>query len=218
MTTLYTFFRSSASFRVRIALNLKGVIPDSAVVVNLREGEQSGQAFVGVNPQGLVPAWIDDNGMLAQSMAIMEYLDERYPDPALLPKSPFERARVRSLAQLIACEIHPLNNLRVLKYLKRSLQQDEEGVNKWYRHWCTEGLGSLERQLNADKFTGQFSHRDTPGLADCCLVPQIFNAQRYQTDLTPFPTVMRIFNECMKLKTFEDATPQKQPEAQLFKD
>ncbi len=145
MTTLYTFFRSSASFRVRIALNLKGIVPDQAVVVNLREGEQSGQAFVDVNPQGLVPAWVDENGMLAQSMAIMEYLDDRYPQPALLPKSPFERARVRSLAQLIACEIHPLNNLRVLKYLKRSLQQDEEGVNTWYRHWCTEGLGTLER-------------------------------------------------------------------------
>jgi maleylpyruvate isomerase len=218
MTTLYTFFRSSASFRVRIALNLKGVTPENAVVVNLRSDEQSGAAFVGVNPQGLVPAWVDDNGMLAQSLAIMEYLDERYPEPALLPKAPHERARVRGLAQLIACEIHPLNNLRVLKYLKRSLKQDEDSVNTWYRHWCTVGLSALERQLNADALTGQFMHRDQPGLADCCLVPQIFNAQRYQTDLTAFPTTMRIFNECMKLKAFDDATPLKQPEAELFKD
>jgi maleylpyruvate isomerase len=218
MTTLYTFFRSSASFRVRIALNLKGLVPDTTTVVNLRSGEQAAPEFLAVNPQGLVPAWVDQNGMLAQSLAIMEYIDERHPEPPLLPKSPYERARVRALAQLIACEIHPLNNLRMLKYLKNSLAQDEEQIALWYRHWCTEGLATLERQLNSEKLTGQFMHRDQPTLADCCLVPQVFNAQRYKTDLSAFRTTMAIFERCMKLPAFENATPAKQPEAALFKD
>ncbi len=218
MTTLYTFFRSSASFRVRIALNLKGIVPEQSVVVNLRAEEQSGSAFVAVNPQGLVPAWVDQNGMLAQSLAIMEYLEDRYPEPALLPKSPHERARVRGLAQLIACEIHPLNNLRVLKYLKKSMGQSEDQVGVWYRHWCANGLGLLERQLATDSMTGQFMHRNTPGLADCCLVPQIFNAQRYQTDLSAYPLTMAIFDRCMALKPFADAAPMNQPEAAQFEN
>ena len=215
MPTLYTFFRSSASFRVRIALNLKGILYDS-VVIGLPKGEQSGGDFMAVNPQGLVPAWADENGVLAQSLAIMEYIDEKYPGTPLMPKDLAGRARVRALAQLIACEIHPLNNLRVLKYLKAEVKQTEDQVNTWYRHWVAQGLAMLERQLVLDNTPGSYMHGDTPGLADCCLVPQIFNAKRFDCDLNPYPRVMAIFNRCMDLPAFDLAQPSKQSEASMY--
>ena len=215
MPTLYTFFRSSASFRVRIALNLKGISYDP-VVIGLPKGEQSGGDFMAVNPQGLVPAWADENGVLAQSLAIMEYIDEKYPATPLMPKDLAGRARVRALAQLIACEIHPLNNLRVLKYLKAEVKQTEDQVNTWYRHWVAQGLGILERQLVLDNTPGSYMHGDTPGLADCCLVPQIFNAKRFDCDLNPYPRVMAIFNRCMDLPAFDLAQPSKQSEASMY--
>ena len=215
MPSLYTFFRSSASFRVRIALNLKGISYDP-VVVGLPKGEQTGGDFMAVNPQGLVPAWVDENGVLAQSLAIIEYLDEKYPGHPLMPQDLIGRARVRGLAQLIACEIHPLNNLRILKYLKGPLKQNEDEVNVWYRHWVAQGLAMLERQLVLDTQTGRFVHGEAPSLADCCLVPQIFNAKRFDCDLTPYPRVMGIFDTCMALPAFDSAQPLKQAEANLF--
>ena len=215
MPTLYTFFRSSASFRVRIALNLKGVSYDP-IVIGLSKGEQSGVDFMAVNPQGLVPAWVDENGVLAQSLAIMEYIDEKYPGSPLMPKDLAARARVRALAQLIACEIHPLNNLRVLNHLRAELKQTDAQVNTWYRHWIAQGLGMLERQLVLDDQAGRYMHGDTPGLADCCLVPQIFNAKRFDCDLSPYPKVMAIFDQCMTLSAFELAQPSKQPEASMY--
>ncbi|HEX2648353.1 MAG TPA: maleylacetoacetate isomerase [Burkholderiales bacterium] len=209
---LYTYFRSSAAFRVRIALNLKGLAYDPAFV-HLAKGEHRKPDYATVNPQALVPALEDAGRLLNQSLAIIEYLDESRPFPPLLPKEAFARARVRSLSLLVACEIHPLNNLRVLQHLKRALGQSEEQVNAWYRHWIADGLAKLETAL-ADPATGRFSHGDTPGMADCCLVPQVFNAQRYQCDTTAYPTIMRIHAECMKLEAFDRAQPGKQPDAE----
>jgi maleylacetoacetate isomerase len=210
---LYTYFRSSAAFRVRIALNLKGLKYEPQLI-SLPKGVHRQAEYAKVNPQALVPTLIADDGLhLAQSLAIIEYLDETHPRPALLPGDVAEKARVRSLSLLIACEIHPLNNLRTLQYLKRELKLDEDQVNTWYRHWIAEGLGKLEAELKAPG-TGKFSHGDAPTMADCCLVPQIFNAQRYACDLAPYPTVMRVFDECMKLDAFDRAQPSRQPDAE----
>jgi len=209
---LYTYFRSSASFRVRIALNLKGLAYTPAFV-HLPKGEHRGAEYTAVNPQCLLPTLEDGSRLLTQSLAILEYLEETHPAPPLLPKGPFERARVRSLAMLVACEIHPVNNLRVLQHLKRALGQNEEQVNAWYRHWIGDGLAKLEADL-ARPGTGIYCHGDLPTLADCCLVPQVFNAQRYQCDTSPYPTVMRVFSACMKLDAFERAQPAKQPDAE----
>jgi maleylpyruvate isomerase len=210
---LYTYFRSSAAFRVRIALNLKG-LKYEPIFIHLAKGEHRKPGYSGVYPQGLLPTLVDDDGeALSQSLAIMEYLDQTHPQPALLPKDPAGRARVRSLSLLVACEIHPLNNLRVLQYLKRQLGQNEEQINTWYRHWVADGLLKLEADLSKGG-TGKFSHGDTPTMADCCLVPQIFNAKRYNSDLAPYPTVTRVFDECMKLEAFERAQPSKQPDAE----
>jgi maleylacetoacetate isomerase/maleylpyruvate isomerase len=209
---LYTYFRSSAAFRVRIALNLKGLAYESSFV-HLAKGEHRKPEYSGVYPQGLLPTLVDDGNALSQSLAIMEYLDETHPEPALLPKDALGRARVRSLSLLVACEIHPLNNLRVLQYLKRHLGQNEEQINTWYRHWVADGLLKLEADLSRAG-TGQFCHGERPTMADCCLVPQIFNAKRYNSDLTPFPTVMRVFYACMKLEAFERAQPAQQPDAE----
>ncbi len=209
---LFTQFRSSASFRVRIALNLKGLAYEPATLA-LARGEHREAAYGDVNPQQLVPALVDDGHVLTQSLAIIEYLEEKHPAPPLLPRDALGRARVRSLSLLVACEIHPLNNLRVLNYLRASLAQSEDGVTTWYRHWIAEGLNKLEKDL-ARPGTGEFAHGDAPTMADCCLVPQIFNARRFQCDTAPYPTVMRVFERCMQLEAFERAQPSRQPDAQ----
>jgi len=210
---LYTYFRSSAAFRVRIALNLKGLAYDTAFV-HLPRGEHRAPAYGALNPQALLPTLEDGGKLLTQSLAILEYLEETKPSPPLLPKDPFERVRVRSLALLIACEIHPLNNLRVLQHLKRALGQNEEQVNAWYRHWIADGLGKFEAQLAGSQGGGRYCHGDAPTMADCCLVPQVFNAQRYQCDTAAYPATMRVFAECMKIEAFDRAQPAKQPDAE----
>jgi maleylacetoacetate isomerase len=211
---LYTYFRSSAAFRVRIALNLKNLSYEP-VFVHLAKGEHRKPEYAKVNPQALVPTLeLDDGTRLNQSLAIIEYLDEVHPNPALLPREAKAKARVRSLSELVACEIHPLNNLRVLQHLKRALGQSEEEVNAWYRHWIGDGLAKVEAELGSGVGAGKFSHGDMPSMADCCLVPQIFNAKRYNCDLAPYPTTMRIFDACMKLQAFERAQPAKQPDAE----
>jgi maleylacetoacetate isomerase len=207
---LYTHFRSSAAFRVRIALNLKGLAYEP-VFVSFAKGEHRQPAYAAVNPQGLVPALVlDDGTRLNQSLAIIEYLDEVHPQTPLIPKERLAKARVRSLSYLIASEIHPLNNLRVLQHLKRALNQNEDQVNAWYRHWVADGLAKLEAELG----TSRFSHGESPTMADCCLVPQIFNAKRYNCDLAPYPNTMRVFDACMKLEAFDRAQPSKQPDAE----
>ena len=210
---LYTYFRSSAAFRVRIALNLKGLAYEPAFV-HLPRGEHRASAYGAVNPQALLPTLDDGGNLLTQSLAIIEYLDETHPGVPLLPGDALGRARVRSMAMLIACEIHPVNNLRILQHLKRALGQNEEQVNAWYRHWIADGLTKFEADLAKARATGKFCHGDTPTMADCCLVPQIFNAQRYQCDTAPYPTAMRVFAECMKLEAFDRAQPSKQPDAE----
>jgi len=211
---LYTFFRGSSPFRLRIALNLKG-LPYEAIPVHLGKGEHRKSDFGAVNPQQLLPALVlDDGHVLNQSLAIMEYLDETYPHPQLVPRESKARARVRSLSLLVACEIHPLNNARTLAYLRKQLGLNEDQVNGWYRHWVADGLAKVEAEMTRGKGTGNFSHGDAPTMADCCLVPQVFNAQRFHCDLAPYPTVMRVFDACMKLEAFDRAQPSKQPDAE----
>jgi len=210
---LYTHFRSSAAFRVRIALNLKGLAYEP-VFVSFAKGEHRNAEYAAVNPQALVPALVlDDGTRLNQSMAIIEYLDEERPQVRLIPKQRLARARVRSLSYLVACEIHPLNNLRVLQHLKRALGQTEDQVNAWYRHWIADGLAKFEGELVAGK-KSRFCYGDAPTMADCCLVPQIFNAKRYNCDLAAYPTTVRVFEQCMKLEAFDRAQPAKQPDAE----
>jgi maleylacetoacetate isomerase len=210
---LHTYFRSSAAFRVRIALNLKGLAYDPAFV-HLAKGEHRAAAYGAINPQALVPALEDGGHLLTQSLAIIEYLEETRPQVPLLPRDPAARARVRSLALLIACEIHPVNNLRVLQHLKRTLGQTEDQVNAWYRHWIADGLARFEADLARGGTAGRFCHGDAPTMADCCLVPQVFNAQRYQCDTAPYPATMRAFAECMKLDAFIRGQPSQQPDAE----
>lgn len=213
MTTLYGYFRSSAAYRVRIALNLKDLAYDQAPV-NLVKGEQRGGDFLAHNPQGLVPLLVTDDGVrLTQSLAICEYLEELHPTPALLPEAPAERARVRALAQLVACDIHPLDNLRVLKYLVHELKVDDEAKLAWYRHWIVQGFDALETMLSREAGSGDFCHGDTPGLADVCLVPQAFNAERFECDLSPYPRIRRIVDNCRALEAFRRAAPDAQPDA-----
>ena len=209
---LYTYFRSSAAFRVRIALNLKRLSYEPAFV-HLAKGEHLQPAYTAVNPQGLLPALEVDGALLAQSIAIIEYLEETRPQPALLPADALGRARARSLSLIVACEIHPLNNPRVLKYVKSSLGHSQDEINAWYRHWIADGLAKLEAELRTPG-TGRHCHGDAPTMADCCLVPQIFNAQRFECDLKPYPTVMRVFDACMQLDAFDRAQPRKQPDAE----
>ncbi|MFI4986782.1 MAG: maleylacetoacetate isomerase [Alphaproteobacteria bacterium] len=212
MTKLHTFFRSSAAFRARIALNLKGVAYEPSFV-NLRQGEQRAPGYLALNPEGLVPTLEIDGLALSQSMAIIEYLDERHPTPPFLPPTPAGRARVRSLAEIVACDIHPLNNARVLAYLTRVLACDEAAIGDWYRHWIDLGLDSLELRLGRERETGRFCHGDGAGLADICLVPQLFNAMRYDKDpLTRRPVLKRIFEACMALEPFAKAQPSQQPD------
>ncbi|MGF6936214.1 maleylpyruvate isomerase [Paraburkholderia sp. UCT70] len=212
---LYSYFRSSASYRVRIALNLKG-IPCEYLPVHLvrNGGEQLAPAYREINPDQLVPTLLDDAGApIPQSLAIIEYLEETHPTPPLLPREPADRAYVRSLALQIASEIHPLNNLRVLKYLTESLGLNEETKSTWYRHWVEVGFSSLEARLASDARTGTFCHGDAPTLADLCLVPQVFNAQRFSIDVNLYPTLARINANALQLEAFAQAAPDRQPDA-----
>jgi maleylacetoacetate isomerase len=208
---LFGFFRSSAAFRVRIALNLKGLAYEDAFI-HLRRGDQRQPGYLGVNPQGLVPALEIDGETLIQSQAIVEYLDETHPEPPLLPPDAAGRARVRALAAIVACDIHPINNLRVLRYLMRDLGHDQAAVEIWYNHWIASGFAALESLLAGDPRTGRYCHGDRPGLADVALAPQVVNSERYQVDLSPYPTVARIHGECMKLDAFSAAHPSNQPD------
>ncbi|MBL8361010.1 MAG: maleylacetoacetate isomerase [Rubrivivax sp.] len=207
---LYNYFRSSASYRVRIALALKRLDYDYKSV-HLQKNEQLSESFSAVQASRLVPLLHDGDVGLSQSMAIIEYLDETHPEPPLLPRDALGRARVRALSQDIACEIHPLNNLRVLRYLVRDMKVSEEDKDRWYRHWVETGLQVVERRLQAAPST--YCHGDTPTMADCVLVPQIFNAQRFNCRLDHVPQVMRVFDACMKLDAFEQTRPEKCPDA-----
>ncbi len=210
---LYTYFRSGTSHRVRIALNLKGLAYES-VPVHLLKGEQRQADYRALNPQGLLPLLDDGDVRVSQSLAIIEYLDRTRPDPPLLPADPAGQARVRSLALTVACEMHPLANLRVLRYLKAPLGLDQPTRDAWSRHWMDEGFAALERRLATEPETGRFCHGDTPTLADVCLVPQVVSAERWATDLTPYSTVRRIHSACMELDAFVRAMPANQPDAE----
>jgi maleylacetoacetate isomerase len=209
---LYNYFRSSASYRVRIALALKG-LDYEYVPVHLLKNEQLKPPFTDVAPARLVPLLEDGGPLIPQSLAIIEYLDETHPQPPLLPGDAFARARIRGLALDIACEIHPVNNLRVLRYLVHEMKVGEEDKNRWYRHWVESGLEVVERQLAGHPRTGRFCHGDTPTLADVTLVPQIFNAQRMDCRLDHVPTVMRVFEQCMALPAFSSTQPSACPDA-----
>lgn len=212
---LYTYFRSSAAYRVRIALNLKQLPYDAVAVHLLRDGGQQKQAdYKQKSPLGIVPALETEHAVLTQSLAIIEWLDETYPQVALLPYDADGRARVRAIAQTIACDIHPLNNLRVLAYLTKNIGITEEQKNDWYRHWVNEGLAAVEQLLANDPHTGTFCHGDTPGLADCCLVPQVFNARRFQCPLDDLPVISRIVAACESLEAFQLASPAQQFDAE----
>ncbi len=212
---LYGYFRSSASYRVRIALNLKGLSYEQASVHLTRGGgEQFAAAFRQLNAQALVPVLQDGPLALTQSLAIIEYLEEKHPQPPLLPATPESRARVRALALAIACEIHPLNNTKVLTYLTGPMGLGNDTRNTWYHHWIAEGLQALEARLSAERETGNFCHGDAPGLADCCLVPQLANARRFKCDVAPYPTLLAIEKHCLALEAFQRAAPDKQPDAE----
>jgi len=212
---LYSYFRSSAAFRVRIALNLKGV-PYEVVPVHLLKGggEQFGEAYVRTNPLSLIPALEDGGQVLTQSLAIIEYLDERYPEPPLLPADPLSRAYVRAVALSIACDIHPLNNLRVLRYLVRELGVSDEKKDFWYRHWVELGLGQLDRVVMSGGRSGRYTFADQVTIADLAIVPQIFNAKRFGCDLAKAPTLNAIADRCMQLDAFAKAQPSAQPDAE----
>ncbi|PLC53770.1 maleylacetoacetate isomerase [Pollutimonas nitritireducens] len=212
---LYGYFRSSAAYRVRIALNLKN-LPYETVPVHLLKdgGQQLTQSYRELNPTGLVPTLQEDDWTLGQSMAILEYLEETHPNPPLLPVDARQRARVRSIAQFIACDIHPLNNLRVLKYLKHELKVDEDARNAWYRHWVEQGLAAVEGMLAGHSATGRYCHGDQPTFADLCLIPQMANARRFNCDLSTMPTIASIDAACAQLPAFQQAAPGSQPDSE----
>jgi maleylacetoacetate isomerase len=212
---LYGYFRSSAAFRVRIALNLKGISAEPRFVHLLRSGgEQHGTDYKTLNPQELVPTLVHDGHAVGQSLAIIEYLDEIRPEPPLLPKEPLARARVRQIAYAIACDIHPLNNLRVLSYLRDRLAADEPARAEWQRHWMAKGFAAIETLLAGSPETGAWCHGDSPTLADVCLIPQLFNARRVELDLSPYPTLVRIEAHAQSHPAFEAALPKNQPDAE----
>jgi len=213
MLKLYGYFRSSASYRVRIALAMKGLDYEQASI-HLAKGRQYATEFSAVSPQNLVPVLEHDSQKFYQSLAIIEYLDEKFPNPPLLPADASARSRVRSLALITACEIHPLNNTRVLAYLTETLRVSDEQKNLWYSHWVTLGFSALEKRLATEKQTGRFCHGDTPGLADIVLVPQVANANRFKVNLDPFPTIRRINEHCLALEPFKKAMPQNQPDVE----
>jgi maleylpyruvate isomerase len=212
---LYGYFRSSASYRVRIALNLKGLQYERAPI-HLRRGggEQFAAAYKAINPQALVPSLEDSGRILTQSLAILEYLDERYPNPPLLPSEAADKALVRSMALVVACEIHPIQNLRVLVYLRQQLKHSEEETNAWARHWINLGLSALEQMVLSAPKRGKFCYGDNPTLADICLVPQLANSRRFGCDLSSFPTLLAVESSCTSLPAFADAAPEKQPDAE----
>ena len=209
---LYSYFRSSAAYRVRIALNLKGIAYETAPVHLVRDGgEQKTPAYKAINPQMRVPALeLDDGTILTQSPAILDYLEEVHPSPALLPGDPVARARIRAVADIIGCDIHPLNNLPVLGYIKTEFGQDQAAVDRWYAHWITVGFEAIEQLIDP----GQFAFGDTPGLADVFLVPQVFNARRFKVPLEAFPGICAVEQACLALPAFADAAPDNQPDAE----
>ena len=215
MIALHTYYRSSAAYRVRIALELKA-LGWAAIPVHLMRngGEQHAPAFSAINPAELVPVLQEDGLTLNQSLAIMEYLEERHPAPALLPPDPAGRARVRAMALAVACDIHPLNNSRVLQYLENTLGLDRERRQAWYAHWVGLGFAALEARLAAEPDTGRCCHGDSPTLADCCLVPQVYNAERFKVPLAPYPTLLRITAHCRELDAFRRAAPEVQGDAE----
>lgn len=211
---LHSYFRSSTSTRLRAALNLKGLAYDT-VAWHLRKGEQRSAAYLAKNPQGLVPAlelW--DGTVLTQSLAIIEYLEEAHPEPPLLPVGPVDRARVRAIAYAVACEIHPVNNLRILDYLRSEFGADDAAVTAWFRHWVATTFAPLEAMLASDPGTGRFCRGDRPGLADICLYAQVLNNRRFGVDMEPYPTIRRIFDACAALPAFIAAAPENQPDAE----
>lgn len=212
--TLYSYWRSSAAYRVRIGLNLKSLAYDTAPVHLVRDGgEQHGLDFRIANPQGLVPVLRHGQRMLRQSLAILEYLDEVWPTPALLPVTARGRQRVRALAQLIACDVHPLNNLRVMRYFEDTWHVPQPERDEWMRHWMMQGFEAFETMLLDHPSTDMFCDGNTPTLADCCLVPQVYNARRFGVDLDAFPNIVRIEQTCLALPAFDDARPERQPDA-----
>ena len=212
---LYTYFRSSAAYRVRIALNLKGLTATQIPVHLVRDGgEHLKPEYKAINPQGLVPVYGEDGMRVSQSLAILEYLEEKYPATPLLPSALADRAYVRQLALVIACEIHPINNLRVLKYLTGTLGVADAAKSDWIKHWIAQGFEALEAEITAAGHSGGFCFGDMPTLADCCLVPQIFNARRFEVDLSPYPTLSAIDERCAALPAFQQAHPSVQADAQ----
>ena len=212
---LYDYWRSTASYRVRIALNLKGIAYRQEPVNLVLDGGQQHQAeYRALNPQGLVPVLVHDGQVLSQSLAICEYLEEQFPQPALLPADPALRARVRAVALTVACDIHPLNNLRVQQYLKSGHGQGGDAVGRWMNHWMTVGFAAIEETLVASDTTGLCCFGDEPGLADCFLIPQVYNADRFDSDMSPFPTIMNITRYCRALPQFSAAAPESQPDSQ----
>ncbi|MBP8046930.1 maleylacetoacetate isomerase [Psychrobacter pulmonis] len=212
MMTLYGYFRSSTSYRTRIAMNLKGLDYDY-IAVNLAQDEQLKSEFLALNPQGLVPVLQADDLLLFQSPAILEWLEEVYPKNPLLPKDAAGRMQVRALSAMIGCDIHPLNNRRVLQYLRNELSVDEAEVIKWCNRWISEGFAALEKRLVADKTRGKFCYGDSPTFADCYLIPQVSSARRFEVDLNPYPNIVQIDAHCRTLKAFADADPMQQPDA-----
>ena len=207
---LYDYWRSSAAYRVRIALNLKGLEAEQ-IPVDLRAGGQQAEDYLAVNPQGLVPFFVDGDLKTGQSLAIIDYLEETHPEPPVLPKDAIARAEVRAIAQTIACDIHPLNNLRVLQYLERDLGADQMKRMIWYHRWLADGFKAVEAAVR--DLPGDFCYGDEPTLADICLVPQVYNAKRYEVDLGPFPTIRLINDRCREIEAFAKAAPQHQPDA-----